>query len=236
VKAPAVRRAQLIDCAQALFLAKGYERTTVNDVIQATALSKGAFYHHFASKEDLLEAIAARFAGRALAQAEAVQAQEGMTALQRLNTLLATARQWKMENFAELRAMFTVLLRPENGALYHRIAGAVFAALTPKLEEIIAEGQAEGVFHVVDAGLAAEVLLWLGEGRRALVVDALEVAERGDVEQATKVLLKRIRAEEATIDRVLGLASGGIQLAGSEHYLRSSLVEWSAAGRAAASP
>jgi AcrR family transcriptional regulator len=233
VKAPAVRRAQLIDCAQSLFLAKGYERTTVNDVIQATALSKGAFYHHFRSKEDLLEAIAARFAGQAIEHAEVVQADKRLTALQRLNMLLATTREWKAENLAELRAMFTVLLRPENGALYHRIVGAVFTALAPKLAEIIAEGQGEGVFQVVDAGLAAEVLLWLGEGRRAAVIDALEVAESGDVEQATTVLLARIRAEEATIDRVLGLAPGGIQLAGSEAYLRSVLADWSAGPRGA---
>ena len=231
VKAPAVRRAQLIDCAQALFLAKGYERTTVNDVIQATSLSKGAFYHHFASKEDLLEAIAARFAGQALANAQAVQGDLQMSALQRLNTLLATARQWKAENLADLRAMFTVLLRPENAALYHRIAGAVFAALTPRIEEIIAEGQADGTFHVVDAGLAAEMLLWLGEGRRIVVVDALAIAERGEVDQATTTLLKRIRAEEATIDRLLGLSPGSIQLAGSEDHLRSLLADWTAMPR-----
>jgi AcrR family transcriptional regulator len=58
LKAPAVRRAELIDCAQRLFLTRGYERTTINDVIAAAGLSKGAFYHHFRSKEDMLEAIA----------------------------------------------------------------------------------------------------------------------------------------------------------------------------------
>ena len=130
--------------------------------------------------------------------------------------------------------MFTALLRPENGALYHRIVGAVFAALGPKLVEIIAEGQAEGVFHVVDAGLASEMLLWLGEGRRIIVVDALDVAERGDVDQATRALLRRIRAEEATIDRLLGLAPGSIQLAGSEAYLRSVLADWTRAAPAPA--
>ena len=57
VKAPAVRREELIDCAQRLFLAQGYEKTTINEVIAATGLSKGAFYHHFRSKEDLLAAV-----------------------------------------------------------------------------------------------------------------------------------------------------------------------------------
>ena len=61
IKAPAVRRAELIDCAQRLFLAKGYERTTINDVIAATGLSKGAFYHHFRAKEECRSGVSSSF-------------------------------------------------------------------------------------------------------------------------------------------------------------------------------
>ena len=85
LKAPAVRRGELIDCAQRLFLSQGYERTTINEVISATGLSKGAFYHHFRSKEDLLEAIAGRFAQQSLGFVEALQADETLGALARLN-------------------------------------------------------------------------------------------------------------------------------------------------------
>ena len=66
VKAAAVRRLELLDIAQRLFLERGYERTTVNDVIDAAGVSKGAFYHHFRAKEDLLEAIAERMARQSL--------------------------------------------------------------------------------------------------------------------------------------------------------------------------
>jgi len=226
IKAPAVRRAELIDCAQALFLRKGYERTTINDVIAATGLSKGAFYHHFRAKEDLLEAIAARFAEQAMAAAAEVRDDARLTALQRLNSLLAMSREWKAENLKQLSAMFTVLLRPENATLYHRIVGAVFAAMAPTLAAIIADGQREGVFDVADAGLAAEALLCLGEGRRVLVVKAMAVAERGDLDAATTLIMSRIRAEEALIDRVLGLPAGSIDLAGSEAYVRSLIAAW----------
>src|SRR5580704_16287249 len=107
LKAPAVRRAELLDCAQRLFLTRGYEQTTVNDVIAATGLSKGAFYHHFRSKEDLLEAIAGRFARQSLAFVDAVQADPSRNAVQRLNFMLAVGREWKLEHLSELRAMFT---------------------------------------------------------------------------------------------------------------------------------
>ena len=235
IKAPAVRRAELIDCAQRLFLEKGYERTTINDVIAAAQLSKGAFYHHFRAKEDLLEAIAARSAQQALDYAEAVQADSALSALQRLNSLLAMTREWKAENLPQLRAMFTVLMRPENAMLYHRIVGAVFAAMAPTLAQIIADGEREGVFDAADAGLAAEAILWLGEGRRLLVVQAMGVAERGDVDGATAMIVRRLRAEEALADRVLGLPEGSIEVMGSEAYIRSLIVGWIGAPEAGGS-
>ena len=226
IKAPAVRRAELVDIAQGLFLAKGYERTTINDVIDAAGLSKGAFYHHFRAKEDLLEAIAERYAGQALANVRAVRDDASLNALQRLNTLLAMSREWKAENLPELRAMFTVLLRPDNAVFYHRIVAAVFAAMAPTLTAIIADGAAEGVFDVADAGIAADALLWLGESRRLLIVEAMAAAEAGDVEGASAMIVRRVRAEEATIDRVLGLPPGGIRLGGSDDFLRSLTAAW----------
>ena len=47
----------ILDVATRLFAEKGYDRTSLQDIINETKLSKGAIYHHFASKEDILEAI-----------------------------------------------------------------------------------------------------------------------------------------------------------------------------------
>src|ERR1700753_13993 len=83
VKEPEVRRAELLDCAQALFLRKGYERTTINDVIAATGLSQGAFYHHFKAKEELLEAMATRAGQAAVAGVSMLEGGEALNALDR---------------------------------------------------------------------------------------------------------------------------------------------------------
>ena len=231
LKAPAVRRAELLDCAQGLFLTRGYERTTVNDVIAATGLSKGAFYHHFAAKEDLLEAIADRFARESVGFARAVQADSTLNALQRLNRLLSLGRDWKREHMAELRAMFTTLLYPENAVLYHRIVGAVSAVLAPALAGIIAQGVGDGVFDVDDPGLAAEILLGLSNGRRAVVIEALTKAER-DVDAGLSMIVQRVGAEEQVANRILGLKAAGVDLMGPREGLRAMLVDWNAAGQA----
>lgn len=227
VKAAAVRRLELVDLAQRLFLERGYERTTVGDVIDAAGVSKGAFYHHFRAKEDLLEAIAERFARENLEESVgAVRADPSLDALQRLNGILTRMRAWKQEAMPELRAMFSALVRPENAVLYYRIGGAVFAAFAPALTEVISEGQREGLFDVTDPALAAEAILSMSEGRRRLVVDAMELTDRGDVKGATQRVTSRLRAEEAMLDRILGLPPGAIALMGSEAEMEAMLTEW----------
>ena len=53
--------ALILDTAQRLFLEKGYEHTTVQDIIDNLGgLTKGAIYHHFKSKEDILNAVTMR--------------------------------------------------------------------------------------------------------------------------------------------------------------------------------
>jgi TetR/AcrR family transcriptional repressor of nem operon len=63
--APTTSRERLLDAAISLIRAKGYTAMRVEDVCEATGLTKGSFFHHFASKEDLAMAAAERFAARA---------------------------------------------------------------------------------------------------------------------------------------------------------------------------
>ena len=225
MKAAAVRRAELIDCAQGLFLTRGYDRTTVNDVIAAAGVSKGAFYHHFAAKEDLLEAIAERFARDSLAFIARLQADASLDARQRINQLMALGREWKREHMAALKAMFTTLLKPENAVLYHRIVEAAFAVLAPALAQIIATGEAEGVFDAGDPRIAAETLLWLSNGRRPVVIQALALAET-DPEAAVRMIAARVGGEAAIAERILGLPAGALDILGPEDELRAMLAGW----------
>jgi AcrR family transcriptional regulator len=50
-------RGQLIDVATRLFAEHGYEGTSVEAVLSAAGVSRGALYHHFAGKEALFEAV-----------------------------------------------------------------------------------------------------------------------------------------------------------------------------------
>ncbi len=52
---------QILEVGFQLFLDKGYKNTSMSDLMQATQLSKGAFYHYFASKEVLYQEVIDRY-------------------------------------------------------------------------------------------------------------------------------------------------------------------------------
>ena len=57
-KYPEVTVEKILDVAQRLFLEKGYDNTTIQDIVDGLGgLTKGAIYHHFKSKEEIIEAL-----------------------------------------------------------------------------------------------------------------------------------------------------------------------------------
>jgi TetR/AcrR family transcriptional repressor of nem operon len=58
-------RNKLLDAAVGLIRSRGYEATRVDEVCAAAGVTKGSFFHHFKTKEDLAQAAAQRFADRA---------------------------------------------------------------------------------------------------------------------------------------------------------------------------
>jgi AcrR family transcriptional regulator len=70
-KPPAVRREELMDAAQRLFLRHGVPPTTIEQITAGADVAKGTFYLHFDSKEDIIDALGERFAQDLLARVRA---------------------------------------------------------------------------------------------------------------------------------------------------------------------
>ena len=90
-------RRSILASAQNLFKRKGYEATSVDEIVQAADLVKGTFYYHFDSKEQVLLSL------RYLAVIEAVEASiarltEGATARDALAVLTERLGSWSQEN------------------------------------------------------------------------------------------------------------------------------------------
>lgn len=223
VKHPELRRNELLDCAQALFLERGYDKASLNEVIIAAGVSKGAFYHYFASKEALLEKLAARFAEAALARIRAVLDDPDLDALERLNAFLAKGRQDKIENIEAAWALFEPLFRPENLVLFHRISVATRALVSPVLMNIISQGVADGIFDTFDPAGVADMILQLGADTHSIVSTALGVGGPEQMDEAIHALERRIRLYEIALARILGLPDGSIRLS-EPGYIRTVIM------------
>ena len=57
VKKAEVRRAEIVEAARFLFQTQEYEKVTMQAVMERLGIAKGTIYHHFQSKEELLEAV-----------------------------------------------------------------------------------------------------------------------------------------------------------------------------------
>ena len=82
---------RILDTASTLFLQKGYDKTTLQDIIDATKLSKGAIYHHFASKEAILIAVVDRMGDFNSAVLAEIRDRKGLTGAEKLRELFRTS-------------------------------------------------------------------------------------------------------------------------------------------------
>lgn len=213
VKSAPVRRDEILDAAQRLFARHGYDGTSVSQIINEICVSKGGFYHHFQSKEDLVEALACRYAQQTAALADEIISDPTLDAFSRLVGFIGTMRRHKLDSAAELRATFEPLFRPENVQLFERTHRAVNSVVRPILTRIIVEGVAEQTFETSDPENAAETILHLLSSNRELITTLYMTRDRLTFERLSRTLLDKMTYLGTVIDRILGLPEGSIELA-----------------------
>lgn len=208
--APGARREAILDAAHGLFTAHGWEAVTVANVLEAAGLSKGGFYHHFSSKEDLLSGLIARFAEHAIRAAQATPSSGD--ALARLNGFLIGSARWTADNSDDLRGIVEIVSRPGNEILLRRICDAEEMIVLPVLVQIIREGASEGTFDTVDAEITAKIMLRLAQERRESLVEVLCLTRKGNIAAAMDRLVARMQSEGRIFDRLLGLPQGSVAM------------------------
>src|SRR5947199_10224002 len=94
VKEHSVRRNEILDVAQRLIYARGYEQMTIQDILDDLQISKGAFYHYFDSKQTLLEALVERMGEGAVQLLLPIVHDPLLPALDKFQHYLATLNRW----------------------------------------------------------------------------------------------------------------------------------------------
>ncbi|KRA45887.1 TetR/AcrR family transcriptional regulator [Devosia sp. Root635] len=211
VKHPEVRRGELIAAARALFFEKGYEATSVDEIIGRAGISKGAFYYYFPAKEAVLEALAEQMAREAANETQALVADQTLNGFERLDLFLKHNRRLKVERAPEALALFEALFRPENIALYHHVFTRISRVLIPLVADILQRGMDDGSFLPGDADAMAEILLGLTTTTHDSVAALVGAPSEEAFQVAAAAFQRRWVAQGIVADRILGLPEGSIQ-------------------------
>lgn len=135
-----------LDCAEHLLRTAGYDRLSIQDILNATGVSKGAFYHYFNSKQDLLEALVDQ-TSQAIAENLAPISDDGnLAAVEKLQRFFATLAAWKSARRDLLENLLSVWLADENALLREKQRHAIARRIAPFFARIIEQGAREGVF------------------------------------------------------------------------------------------
>ncbi|MDW5614975.1 MULTISPECIES: TetR/AcrR family transcriptional regulator [Mycolicibacterium] len=209
VKPKDVRRAEVLDRALALFLERGYENVSLNDLLAVSGTSKGAFYHYFPSKEALVVALAQRSAGEAFEVLRPVFDQPGKNALERLNAGLTASYQVKLGMGApEPIAAMRSLLMPENQALFRKIVTIWEDLFRPVLTEVITQGVREGVFDTFDPEGVGDMIQGFAASIQDYLVRMFDAADAKSRRKTIDDCVKRLKLYGIATDRILGLPDG----------------------------
>ena len=161
-KYPEVTVERILDVSQRLFLEKGYENTTIQDIVdELGGLTKGAVYHHFKSKEEIMDAVGDRmfFSNNPF---EAVRGRTDLNGLQKLREAV------RLNQSDQERVRLTAQSIPiaKSPRLLQEMIVSNRKVLTPYFLELIEEGNRDGSMHTNYPREIAELLplltsLWL---------------------------------------------------------------------------
>jgi AcrR family transcriptional regulator len=212
-------RTLLINVASELFATQGYDPTSVDRIVTQAGMSKGAFYHHFCSKDDLLDAVCASMVGDAMDHIRAAVAEVSAGAIVRFNRFLNSSRVWRLAHFGLVKEVLTVLHRDENAPMLRKLEAHSTSLSVPLLGDILQQGIDEGVFDPPQPYETARLILQLSAVAADHQLRMLLESQLSD--EALAVLQHRADLFIEMVSRMLGAPKGAIERLQFTEALRS---------------
>lgn len=151
---------KILDTAERLFIEKGYDRASLQDIITETGLSKGAIYHHFASKEDVFYSVCDRIGRRNGEVLSQVRDNPSLNGLEKLRAMFKTSLQ--PERQAKMFCMMPYLM--DNAKFLVTEMRSIFTEVVPYfVEPVIRQGMADGSIRTDHPKELAEAMMMLSD-------------------------------------------------------------------------
>ena len=181
-KATRDTKRRIFEAALTLFTEKGYERTTMDDIIAAADVSKGSIYWHFKSKMELFNELFEFWFESVLADLTAIMRSD-KPPLERFRSLIEMSLvQWidgQLEQVLAFMEFVNMALKDED---FKRRMVRLYKTSSEGLAEVIQAGIESGEFGVSDARKCADSIISYLDGLmlRSLVDPAFRTQENLD--------------------------------------------------------
>lgn len=155
VKTADERKEEILNVAEQLFAEKGFDNASTNDIINKIGIARGTLYHHFSSKEEILDAIVERMINRSIEGARRIIKDKSIPLLDRLSGAFLSLN-INSEAGAEVLEQ---IHRPQNALLHQKTQERLLGEVVPLIAELIEEGNRSKMFHAKYPLEAAEMII-----------------------------------------------------------------------------
>ncbi|MBY0165456.1 TetR/AcrR family transcriptional regulator [Paenibacillus lautus] len=198
VKKAEERKNEILDAADTLFGQKGFDGTSTNDILEKVGIARGTLYHHFKSKEDIMDALIDRYAVRLLDRAQAVALDKSIPVIERIiRVVMALNISGDGESSKEIMEH---IHKPQNALMHQKIHKVIINGVPPILTDIIREGIEQGLFSTPFPYECMEMV----------VIYANTVFDEDLVTMTDEERGQRILAFVCNVERLLGAESGSL--------------------------
>lgn len=130
---------KILDVSFRLFREKGYDHTTIQDITDALGMSKGAVYHHFKSKEEILDKISDRYYDE-MGWFKSVRLDPGLSGLEKVRQVLTLL----LSDPGKLELDRVTVMTTLDPKLVDLTLRSSLKDAAPFLEKLLREGVADG--------------------------------------------------------------------------------------------
>jgi AcrR family transcriptional regulator len=203
------KRSEILDFALRLIYSKGYEKMTIQDILDGLHISRGALYHYFDSKQALLEALVDRMGSAAVETFLPVLQDPHLSAIQKFHHYFETSAAWKNAGKALIISTLHVWYSDENAILRQKMSSQSIKGTARILEPMIRQGIEEKVFTTPYPEQVAEIIAGVALTLADSII-GLVISPQPDPSayQKTETILN---AYFDTIERILGAPAGSLK-------------------------
>ena len=146
VKDATERKNEILDAAEELFAAKGYDATSTGDILERVGIARGTLYYHFQSKEEILDALIGRINQALIARARRIAEDQSVPVVERIIRTIASMN-LEEEKSSIGHEVLEQVHKPQNALMHQKMQQGILDGVVPVISSLVEEGNEQGIFH-----------------------------------------------------------------------------------------